>query len=193
MSTDRYNSHISINRGFTLIELLVVLAVLWVILGFALPSFNEMILKARSNAIQNTIYSAYQSARTLAVSGGTNITICGSDDGENCTRRWSQSIIIFYDENDNRSAEVEEIKQFIPINADQQLHSRMALGRTYTRFTPTGTASFAGSILICPESDSANFNRRVTWSNVGRIHTGRDLDNDGIVEDINGDPLECLN
>lgn len=62
-------------NGFTLIELLVTLAVLAIVLTFAVPSFQQLINNNRLTTEVNTLVSALQLARSEAVNRGTEVRV----------------------------------------------------------------------------------------------------------------------
>lgn len=63
------------SRGFTLIELLVTLAVLAILLAFAVPSFVNLIENSRVTTQTNSLLAAVNLARSEAVKQGTAISI----------------------------------------------------------------------------------------------------------------------
>ena len=71
-------------RGMTLVELLTTLSLSAILLSIALPSFNAMLKSFRSSAIANEMIGHLIYARTLTVSSGKVITVCGSSDQQNC-------------------------------------------------------------------------------------------------------------
>jgi type IV fimbrial biogenesis protein FimT len=60
--------------GFTLIEMMIAIAVLGLLLGLALPSFNDMIRNARVRAAAETYLGALNLARTEAIKRNVTVT-----------------------------------------------------------------------------------------------------------------------
>lgn len=58
------------SKGFTLIELLITIAVLAIILAFAVPSFVNLIENSRVTTQSNTLLGAINLARSEAVKQG---------------------------------------------------------------------------------------------------------------------------
>ena len=80
--------------GFTLIELLIGIAVLAVLLGIGVPSFQELIRTNRVAAITNDLLAAMQFARSEAVRRGDLVTVCSSDDGSTCSGAWTDGWVV---------------------------------------------------------------------------------------------------
>lgn len=71
-------------HGFTLIEAIVTLAISAILTAMAAPSFLNMLDKRRIGTSANAIYSSLQEARSVAVTEGTNVSGCLTNDGLNC-------------------------------------------------------------------------------------------------------------
>ena len=80
--------------GFTLIELLIGIAVLAVLLGIGVPSFQEMIRTNRVAAITNDLVAAIQFGRSEAVRLGGNVEVCSSNDQATCSGNWNDGWIV---------------------------------------------------------------------------------------------------
>ena len=72
--------------GFTLIELMIAIVVLAVLLGIAVPSFQETIRLNRTAAVNNDLIAGLQLARSEAIRRGQAVRFCsGANDGAtNC-------------------------------------------------------------------------------------------------------------
>jgi len=65
-------------RGFTLIELIITLAVVGVVLAFAVPSFREFMLNSRMSGTANDLLAGVQLARSEAIKRQRPVAICPS-------------------------------------------------------------------------------------------------------------------
>lgn len=86
------------SRGFTLIELVVTIAVAAILLGVAVPSFQEIIKNNRMAANVNEFISALNLARSEAIKRGVSVTVCWSGDGAACGAggtNWMNGWIVF--------------------------------------------------------------------------------------------------
>jgi type IV fimbrial biogenesis protein FimT len=98
------------NQGFTLIELVVGLAIMFILLALAVPSFRELSARNQMSAATNSILMGMQLARSEAVRHATRMTLCPSTDGTSCTDEtpWSAGWILFHDPNDSGSRDEDE-------------------------------------------------------------------------------------
>jgi len=83
--------------GFSLIELMVALAVLAIVLGIAVPSFQKQIINNKSLTFGDEFAQALNFARSEAVKTARRVSICASSDGETCTGTWADGFIVFQD------------------------------------------------------------------------------------------------
>jgi type IV fimbrial biogenesis protein FimT len=83
-------------RGFTLIELMIAIAILAILLGIAVPSFNDAALSSKLGSYANNMVASTNLARSEAIKRNTAITLCVSTDGTNCatTGGWEQGWIV---------------------------------------------------------------------------------------------------
>lgn len=86
-------------HGFTLVELLVSMAVLAVLLGIAVPSFQAVVASSQLSSRTNDLVGALSLARSEAIRRGVRVTLCKSSDGASCasTGDWDQGWITFVD------------------------------------------------------------------------------------------------
>ena len=62
-------------KGFTLIELMIVVAIIGLIASFALPAYNDHVMKTRFAEV-NTISNTYKTAVALCFSESNDLTVC---------------------------------------------------------------------------------------------------------------------
>lgn len=74
-------------KGFTLIELMVTIAILAIILGIGVPSFQTLIERNRVSTASNKLFSALTTARSEAIKLGQSVTITRT--GDSWSGGWS--------------------------------------------------------------------------------------------------------
>jgi type IV fimbrial biogenesis protein FimT len=89
-------------RGFTLIELMVALAVMAIVLGFAVPGFQSMVNGNRLAAASNELVAGVQTARMEAIRRGARVAICASANanagaGATCATSGIDGWVVFVD------------------------------------------------------------------------------------------------
>ena len=72
------------NAGFTLIELMITVALLGVLLLWAIPNVTVFIQNARMSSVSNELIADISIARQEAQRRGRPVTICASSDGLTC-------------------------------------------------------------------------------------------------------------
>lgn len=88
------------SQGFTLLELMVTVAILALLLGIGIPSFNAMMRQNRLAGQTNELVGATAMARSEAVKRGSMVTLCAAtDDQSECsgTDDWTLGWIVFSD------------------------------------------------------------------------------------------------
>jgi type IV fimbrial biogenesis protein FimT len=84
--------------GFTLIELLTTLAIVAILVGAAVPGFTSFIQDNRLTSQINTLIGTIHLARAEAANRRQVVTLCASDNGNNCnTSNWERGWIAFTD------------------------------------------------------------------------------------------------
>ena len=95
-------------KGFTIIELMVTLAVLAIVLGIAIPSFNSQIQRNGSLGLGEEFVSALNFARTEAIKRRAPVSICASNAAvDDCDGTdWSNGWIVFVDNEPETSVNI---------------------------------------------------------------------------------------
>lgn len=83
--------------GVTLVELVITLSIAAILMTIAVPSFQDLMRKNRTTVQVNEFLTTLNLARSEAVTRGAQVSVCASDDQENCTKNtdWAVGWILF--------------------------------------------------------------------------------------------------
>lgn len=152
--------------GFTLVELLAVIAILSILAAFT-PSLYDSYSNAKLSTTYRKLYQLSQYTRTLAIEENRIISLCGSDDGFTCTRRWrSANALIFHDQNNNRDFDNDE-HLYRTISFNNKNIDWRGSNRDIMRYHPKGYLMDWGSFIICPNKVNSD-SIRLVLNRLGR-------------------------
>jgi len=88
------------SRGFTLVELMVSIAVLAVLLGMAVPAFNNAALSGKLSGFASSLVASTQLARSEAIKRNQTVQLCASSDDtcDDPADGWSAGWIVILDD-----------------------------------------------------------------------------------------------
>lgn len=84
-------------HGFTMIELMVTIAIAAILLAIGVPSFNQVMVNARTSTLANDVTSAINLARSEAVRRAEAVSVCPSNNGTSCSGSWTDGWITIVD------------------------------------------------------------------------------------------------
>lgn len=162
-------------HGFTLVELLMTLAVMAVLVTFAVPSFHNLMDSSKLTAASNALLSSMHLARSEAIKRGNRVVLCKTSDGLICAERggWEQGWMVFHDVNNNGERDRNEavIQRIQPLAASLRLTGNTTVAK-YVSFLSTGGTKLvgggfqAGTLTVC--NRSAGEARQIVLNAVGR-------------------------
>lgn len=160
-------------RGFTLIELMVTLAVMGVLLGIGVPSFQRIQQSTRVASSFHLLTTSLALARMAAVKNHAPVSICPSSDGRYCRGDtvWDEGWIVFVDPTRAKQPTTAEavLHRFDRIGPSMALRS--TAGRTLVRFQPSGMAYGSNlSFRLCSTTDQKHLGS-VIVNNAGRTRS----------------------
>lgn len=142
------------NRGFTLYELLVTLGVAAILLSLAIPSFYQTLARSRQAVEINALFHALHEARKASIMRRKVVSLCPSQDGENChpDRDWSSGWIMF--ENSDRDSPAQIDPGEIVLRS-HQVSDRIRIRANRRSFTLRATFLRAtnGTFVVCDAED----------------------------------------
>lgn len=182
-------------RGLTLVELLLCLGIVAFLLmeltGPGLARHRERLV---IDGLMQDVQHSIAMARLAAVNENRIVTFCRSDDGLHCQGKWHEGSIVFTDTNGNHVMDGDDRLlfrlQYHDIPGRLNFHSFG--NRQYLQFDGRGVTLFQnGNFTFCPGTGEGTKIRQLILSFSGRTRMARDEDQDGVVENSQGDPINC--
>jgi type IV fimbrial biogenesis protein FimT len=184
----------STQPGVTLVELIICLAILSILLGFAVPSLSSLQKRSQATVAINWVVSSVVFARHAAITRNTPVTLCPSRNGVACGGSWHEGMIAFTDPNQNRRVDANDVRlqRFLFPVEGATLKWRAFRNQQYLQMTAEGFTNFQnGNFVYCPGDKDVRFARQLVINVQARTRLSSDIDHDGIVEDRNGRDLTC--
>jgi type IV fimbrial biogenesis protein FimT len=155
-------------RGFTLIELMVTLAVAAVLIGLAVPAFNDLVRQRAMVSRINDMVLAFSYARSEAVRRGALVSVQAVDDGD-ADNEWGAGYCVVVGDPGNCNDPV--LRSFGAID-DATLDGVDGLDGIGTiSFNGRGmpTIAAAGAIELCSTDETVNPGRLLDLTRTGRV------------------------
>lgn len=169
-------------RGFTLVELLMSLAVMAILVTFAVPSFSAILGSSKLVAASNALLSSMHLARSEAIKRNSRVALCKTADGVSCAIAggWEQGWIVFHDNNNSGDRDINEpvIQRIQPLPGSVRLTGNSNVAK-YVSFLSTGATKMvaggfqAGTLTICNQSATSSEARQIVLNAVGRPRVQR--------------------
>ena len=195
-------------RGFTFVEVIVTVAVAAILLGVAAPSFRELVVGQRRDAVVRALAGDLRFARSESIKRASRIGLCARAAGaaEACGTNWSEGWLVWSDDGDAPGA-IDAASGERTLRARDAIPAGLALAnraRTVNgvqeptefraiRFGPRGTSSWrgGGTFALCDVEGGEG--ARVAAVNVslsGDVRPAR-RDGDGALIDAFGGTIAC--
>ncbi len=198
--------------GFTLIELVVALAVAAILVVIGVPTISTMLNSNERATKINDLVTSLNIARSESLRRGANVSMCRRMKGSltdcatvSCTASthdncWESGWVIFVDDDaDGIRDGAEEVVRVYEYDKPHHL----LVAQTFTSFisyASSGTPGAAGMYKFCIDwnqdgdytdtVDAKNW-RAVSVNAMGRPKLSSDINDDGVHEDADGNPLAC--
>ena len=160
--------------GFTLVELMVAIAVVAILAGIALPSFNAAMANAHMAAAKSALESALLRSIARAANAGTPVVLCAARDGA-CADSvdWSGGWVAFHDLDGDRARSPADtlIAQEGSLQSNTRLVSTS--GRKRLIFQPSGGNAGSNVTFTLCDSRGPERARSLILSNAGRLREAK--------------------
>jgi len=169
-------------RGVTLVELAVVLAIMAIVLGWAVPAMARWVQDIRASALANALVSDLQRARSEAIRRGTPAVLC-TRAGPVCgVDGWESGWLLFADTNDNARLDPgeETIREAPAAPHGWRFRGNSPVAR-YVAYHALGQTKMvngafqAGTLTLCPGPAGQGAARKVVINSHGRPRLERGL------------------
>lgn len=166
-----------VRRGFTLVEMVVTVAIVAILLGIAIPSYNETILNMKLTSYANNLVASILLGRSEAIKRNAVVTLCVSSSGTACTAGgWQQGWILMCKTTDNTTCNPAGVGTIViqtqpPLSTGWKISEVAAL--TAIAFQPTGTGATSADLTVCRSSPLGTMERHVMISGTGRPSTSK--------------------
>jgi type IV fimbrial biogenesis protein FimT len=145
-------------RGFTLVEMMVVIAIAAILLGIAVPTFNDAVLSGKLRSYANDLVASLHQARSEAIKRNAPVTLCVSTGGTSCEAgNWDQGWIML--------SGTTVIRRQAAIEGGFRISGSIGS----VEFQPAGLASVAAIFTVCRATPTVGREERV----VSLIASGR--------------------
>ena len=159
-------------NGITAFELMVVMAIVAILLTAGVPAVKNYTWNLRLRTAMDTLQTDLNLARAHAISHNTEMVICPTVDGSDCSgsSQWQGGWIVFTDFNADHHRQAGEALVrhtgevgFLDISSSRS--------RSYLRFYTNGSAPGSNVSIIFCDQRGAQHGGKIIVSNTGRIRT----------------------
>lgn len=160
------------SMGFTLVEMMMTLAIASILLGVVAPGMAALLDSNRLQTTTQNLFSAMMLTRSEALKRNREVIMCKSTDGAACATgtgtQWEQGWLVYVDANDDSTVDADEILRVDgPLSGDMTLRVAGAFSENITYGTD-GSASGAGTFILCNKDADKSIAREVAVSLTGR-------------------------
>lgn len=160
--------------GFTLTECLVAVAAVALLLGLALPDFQELLRRQRAATAMHLLSTQLVQARSTAITRRVPVTLCPSRGDGRChdSPDWSSGWLLYRDpKRDTQPRSAQDILRDVQQPLHESVQVRSSAGRLRVRYQPDGRSS--GSNLTLRVCQGARLGGEIVVNNAGRVRTRR--------------------
>lgn len=161
-------------QGFSLVELSAIVAVLAILLGLALPTFQDTLRQQRTATALHLLGAQLAQARNTAITRGIPVTVCPSLGDGRCRAEpdWSSGWLLYLDPaRSDQPLDQGDILRDVRRPVHDSIQVLASAGRLRVRYQPDGRSG--GSNLTLRICAGERLGGEVIVNNVGRARTRR--------------------
>ena len=177
-------------KGLSLLEMLISLAIVAIVVTAVSPSIQSILIKNKIVSEINELSATIQFARSHAIDQQISTVVCPSSDFSACSADWNDPKIVFVDSDNNGARGVNE-ELWASTGAISE-NNVLTGPNNPLFFTASGETLANAVLLLCHDSQQAEYARSLTIALQGRVKVSSDSDRNGIHEDTDGAALNCL-
>ena len=184
-------------RGYTLIELVSALAVVGILIGYAVPTMSNIYSRSEATTRVNWVIGAVNFTRHAAISQKTMATLCPMEKVGTtirCGKKWSGNLMVFADKDQNgkfggKDKLIETIRALTPHGT---IKWRSFRNRQYLQITAHGYTNFQnGNFTYCSPDQDPTLSRQIVVNVQARARVIHAKDDQGVRLDRKGKILRC--
>jgi len=178
-------------QGFTIVELMITVALIAIIAGIGIPSFNDLMASNRVVSSINEFHAGLRLARGEAVKRNDTVIFCASDDQATCSGAWGDGWLVFHDADGDGNVDANEL-----IRVGDGVHNGYSLtfsggGASITFLARGLTSGQSGTFKLCDADGDAGLARGIILLSTGSTRRSIDTNDSGIHEDNGGADFSC--
>ena len=195
--TDKPGVQAHRQAGFTLVELMIVCVIAAIVMVWGIPSYREMVQNQQRDAALFDLIADLNLARSESLKRGTSVALCKSSSGTTCatgSTGYETGWVVFTDPQTSGTQGMVDTGETILRNHPAPAGTLTIIGNNNVQnrvtFNPNLRVTTNGTLVVC-DARGASYARAVVIDTVGRVRSGSDSNNDGIVESVSGSNVTC--
>ncbi len=164
------------SRGLTAVELLLTLFLIASTMTIATPSFQEILTSGEVDVAMNRLTASLSTAKTIAVTSGETVTLCGSASTIACGDSWNDGILLYIDRNEDRQLDPSDtLIQWISMaDFTGDITWRAFGSQHYLLFEANGVVrSQNGRFTLCPRTSNSDHAATIVLNRTARTRMER--------------------
>ncbi len=168
----------------------MVLAVVSVMIASAAPNMIDFVLNNRTATQINEFQASLSLARNEAIKRNSNITVCQSSNGADCSGNWQNGWIVFVDTDIDGT--VDDGEKILRVHGEIPAGNTLASSQSRVIYAKNGIARSGsnGTFIFC-DSRGADSSKGVVLGPSGRARIATENDLRGFLENESNAGLAC--